>query len=136
MYLIFGVLTTVVSWGSYAAFEMAFSTFISNNIVLSAVANVLSWIVAVLFAYITNKLWVFESKSFKAKVLYKELAAFVGSRLVTGVLEWAGVPLLMLIGLDQSIFGIEGMLAKVLVSVVVVILNYVLSKLLVFKKKK
>lgn len=136
LYLVFGVLTTIVSWGSYALFEMSLGTFITDTIILSSVANVLSWIVAVLFAFITNKLWVFESKSFKGIVVIKELGAFVGSRLLTGVLEWVGVPLLMLIGLDQDIFGIEGMLAKVLISVIVVILNYVLSKLLVFRKKK
>lgn len=136
MYLIFGVLTTVVSWGSYAVFEILFGTFISNSIVLSAVANVLSWIVAVLFAYITNKLWVFESKSFKGNVVFKELATFVTSRLATGVLEWVGVPLLMVIGLNQSILGIEGMVAKIVISVLVVILNYILSKLFVFKDKK
>ncbi len=136
MYLIFGVLTTLVSWGSYALFEIIFGTFIRGSIVLSSVANVLSWIVAVLFAFITNKLWVFESKSFNSNVLIKELTTFVGSRLATGVLEWVGVPLLMLIGLNQSIFGIEGMLAKVVVSVIVVILNYILSKLFVFKNKK
>ncbi len=136
MYLIFGVLTTLVSWGSYALFEIIFGTIIANSIVLSSVANVLSWICAVLFAFITNKLWVFESKSFKSDVIFKEMATFVGSRLATGVLEWVGVPLLMLIGLNQSIFGIEGMVAKVVVSVVVVILNYVLSKLFVFKNKK
>ena len=136
MYLIFGVLTTFVSWGSYAIFEILFGTIISNSIALSAVANVLSWIVAVLFAYITNKLWVFESKSFKAEVVVKELATFVGSRLATGVLEWVGVPLLMVIGLNQSIMGIEGMVAKIVISVLVVILNYILSKLFVFKDKK
>lgn len=136
MYLVFGVLTTLVSWGSYALFEIAFGLFIKNTIALSSVANVLSWIVAVLFAFITNKLWVFESKSFKGATVVKEFGAFVGSRLLTGVLEWFGVPLLMLIGLDQSILGIEGMLAKILISVIVVILNYILSKLLVFRKKK
>lgn len=136
MYLIFGVLTTLVSWGSYALFEMAFGLFIGNTIVLSSVANVLSWIAAVLFAFITNKLWVFDSKSFAGATVIKELGAFVGSRLLTGVLEWFGVPLLMLIGLDQPILGIEGMLAKVLISVIVVILNYILSKLLVFRNKK
>lgn len=136
MYLIFGVLTTLVSWGSYAAFETLLGTFIGNAVVLSSVANVLSWIAAVLFAFITNKLWVFNSRSFKKDVVFKELGAFVGSRLLTGVLEWFGVPLLMLIGLDQAILGIEGMLAKVIISVVVVILNYILSKLLVFRNKK
>lgn len=136
MYLIFGVLTTFVSWGSYALFEMLLGVFISDAIVLSSVANVLSWIMAVLFAFVTNKLWVFESKSWKGSILLKELGSFVGSRLLTGVLEWFGVPLLMLIGLDQPILGIEGMLAKILISVIVVILNYILSKLLVFKNKK
>ena len=136
MYLIFGVLTTLVSWGSYALFEMLLGTFIKDVILLSSVANVLSWIIAVLFAFVTNKLWVFDSKSWKGAVVIKELGAFVGSRVLTGCLEWFGVPLLMIIGIDQSILGIEGMVAKVLISVIVVILNYVLSKLLVFRKKK
>lgn len=136
MYLIFGVLTTFVSWGSYALFEMAFEKAIVDVKVLVAVANVLSWVAAVLFAYITNKLFVFESKSFKPTVVFKEMGLFVGSRLISGAVEWVGVPLLVWIGLNQTIFGVEGMFAKVLVSVIVVILNYILSKLLVFKKDK
>lgn len=136
MYLIFGVLTTVVSWGSYAIFEMIFKPSIVDTNVLVAVANVLSWVAAVLFAYITNKLFVFESKSFKPTTVFKEMGLFVGSRLASGALEWVGVPFLVWIGLNQTIFGIEGMLAKVLVSIIVVILNYILSKLIVFKKEK
>ena len=136
MYLVFGVLTTVVNWGSYAVFEISLETFITDTILLSSVANVPSWITAVLFAFITNKLWVFESRSFKGTLLLKELGAFVASRLITGAIEGFGVPLLMIAGLNQSILGIEGMLAKVLISVIVVILNYILSKLLVFRKKK
>lgn len=136
MYLIFGVLTTVVSWGSYAIFEMAFKDAIVDVNVLVAVANVLSWVAAVLFAYITNKLFVFESKSFKPTTLFKEIGLFVGSRLASGAVEWVGVPFLVWIGLNQTIFGVEGMVAKVLVSIIVVILNYILSKLIVFKKEK
>ena len=136
MYLIFGVLTTLVSWGSYALFESFLGKLFTNALALASVANVLSWIAAVLFAYITNKIWVFNSKSFKKEILLKEITSFVGSRIATGVLEWAGVPLLMWIGFDQSVFGIEGMLAKVIISVVVVILNYILSKIFVFKNKK
>lgn len=136
MYLIFGVLTTLVSWVSYAVFVWILGSFIQNGTVLASVANVLSWIVAVAFAYITNKLWVFESKSFAPSVLIKEIGTFVGSRLLTGCLEWFGVPLLMLVGLNQTIFGIEGMVAKIAISVLVVIGNYVLGKLLVFRKKK
>lgn len=136
MYLIFGVLTTLVSWGSYAIFERAFKAAIVDTNVLVAVANVLSWVAAVLFAYITNKLFVFESKSFKPTTLFKEMGLFVGSRLASGAVEWVGVPFLVWIGLNQTILGIEGMFAKVLVSVIVVILNYILSKLFVFKKEK
>lgn len=136
MYLIFGVLTTIVSWGSYAIYESVFKASIVDVGVLVSVANVLSWVTAVLFAYITNKIFVFESKTFKPTVLFKEIGLFVGSRLISGVVEWVGVPLLVWIGLNQTIFNVEGMVAKVLVSVIVVILNYILSKLIVFKKEK
>ena len=136
MYLIFGVLTTVVSWVSYALFEMLFDSFVSETELKVALANVLSWVAAVLFAYITNKLWVFDSKSWEKKLLIREIATFVGSRLLTAPLEWVGVPLLVAIGLDGTIFGIDGMIAKVVVSVAVVILNYVFSKLIVFRKPK
>lgn len=136
MYLIFGVLTTIVSWGSYAVFEMVFEKAIVDVNVLVAVSNVLSWVAAVLFAYVTNKLFVFESKSFKPTTVFKELGLFVGARLISGAVEWVGVPLLVWIGLNQTIFGVEGMFAKVLVSVIVVILNYILSKLIVFRKEK
>lgn len=138
MYLIFGVLTTVVSWVSYAIFTTFIPTisFWGITIDLTTTSNVLSWIGAVVFAYITNKIWVFESKSWKPSVAFKEFWLFVSSRLVTGVIEWVGLPLLIKIGFDQSILGIEGMLAKILVSVIVVILNYVLSKLFIFKNKE
>lgn len=138
MYLIFGVLTTVVSWVTYAAFTTVIPTFSFWGITidLTTTSNVLSWICAVVFAYVTNKLWVFESKSWKPSVAFKEFWMFVSSRLVTGVIEWVGLPLLIKLGCDQAIFGIEGMLAKILVSVIVVILNYVFSKLFIFKDKK
>ncbi len=136
MYLIFGVLTTVVSWVSYALFEMLFKGVIPDKFWLATVANVLSWIAAVLFAYVTNKLWVFESKSWRPSVVSKEFSSFVGSRLITGALEWGGVPLLMWMGLDMTLFGIEGMLAKIIISIFVVIGNYIISKLFVFRKKK
>lgn len=142
MYLIFGVLTTVVSWVSYALFTFIIPDFslFGYEKCCTATSNVLSWICAVLFAFITNKLWVFNSKSFNANVLFKELWQFVSSRLATGVVEWVGQPLLVYIGLDQTVtvFGleIEDMVAKAVVSVIVVVLNYVFSKLFVFKKPK
>lgn len=138
MYMVFGVLTTVVSWGTYAVFTTFIPTFSFWGITvdLTTTSNVLSWVCAVVFAYVTNKLWVFESKSLKPSVAIKEFWLFVSSRLLTGVIEWVGLPLLIKIGFDQAILGIEGMLAKILVSVIVVILNYVFSKLFIFKNKK
>ncbi len=138
MYLIFGVATTVVSWVSYAIFTKLISTIYFWGITIenTTTANVLSWICAVLFAFVTNKIWVFDSKSWRPSIAVKEFGLFVASRIASGIIEIGGVPLLILIGLDQTIFGIEGMFAKVLVSVIVVILNYIFSKLFIFKKKK
>ncbi|MBE6742148.1 MAG: GtrA family protein [Ruminococcaceae bacterium] len=142
MYIVFGALTTLVSWGTYIFFENAlhFSVFWSN---------LLSWICAVTFAYITNKLWVFDSKSFEFKVLIKEITTFIASRGITGIFEIAFVPLLARLGFDNpffaavkglnikaDIFYTSGVYSKISVAIVVVILNYVLSKLIVFKKDK
>ena len=124
MYLIFGVATTGVNWVVYSL------------LVKMTVSNVIAWIAAVIFAFITNKLWVFESKSWVPKVAAREFVSFVASRLATGVIEWFGPLLLFKIGLDQDLFGVKGFVAKIVCSVLVVILNYVFSKLLVFTKKK
>ena len=125
-YLFWGGMTTVVSWGSYSAFVLLGASVFWGN--------VLSWICAVLFAFVSNKLWVFQSKSWAGNVLLPELGKFLSSRVATGVFEMVAVPALVALGLNQTILGIEGMVSKVLVSVVVVILNYILSKLFVFKK--
>lgn len=125
LYLIFGVATTVVNWISYAACN-------KMGIGMNA-SNVIAWVLAVLFAYITNKIFVFESKSMKLEVLLPEIGKFVGARVVTGVIEIVGLPLLVYLGVRQTVFGVEGFLAKILVSVIVVILNYVFSKIFVFK---
>ncbi|MCH5190305.1 MAG: GtrA family protein [Oscillospiraceae bacterium] len=134
LYIVFGVLTTAVSFVSYAVCTKLIK--LQNEIAGIAVANVISWVCAVLFAFVTNKIWVFESKARDVKTILNELWKFVASRLFTGALEWFGVPLLVYLGLNQTIFGIEGMLSKLIVSVAVVILNYVFSKIFVFKKKK
>jgi putative flippase GtrA len=65
----------------------------------------------------------------------KEIGLFLSARIFSGVVEIVGLPLLISIGLDQSILGIEGMVSKIAISVIVVILNYILSKILVFRKK-
>ena len=129
LYLIFGVGTTIVNWVSYSICVKYLAISILG-------ANIISWILATIFAFITNKIWVFESKSWKIEIFFKELFLFVSTRLGTGAFEILSVPLLVRFGLDQSIYGIDGMLAKVIVSITVVLLNYIFSKLLIFKNSK
>ena len=140
-YIIFGILTTLVSWGTYAVFV----NLLSMNVFWS---NLLSWVCAVSFAYVTNKLWVFNSKSWKASVVVKEIISFVASRGVTGVIEIVAVPLLAKTGFDNIFYNLldklnvslgilftDGIYSKITLAVIVVILNYFFSKFLIFKKK-
>ena len=127
VYFIVGVMTTLVNWVCYAAgVELAGWSV--------AVSNVIAWIAAVAFAFVANKIWVFRSFSWKPGFVLREAALFVSARILTGVLEMGGVPLLVSLGMDQTLFGVRGMVAKVAVSVIVLILNYVFSKLIIFKK--
>lgn len=134
-YLFWGVMTTVVSWGSYAIFSVLLNHLFSDDLLIT-ISNILSWICAVAFAFVTNKVWVFGSKSWKLSVWWPELVKFVLARLLTGVFEMVAVPLAHKIGLDFTVMGIKGMGAKIIISIVVVILNYVFSKFLVFDRKK
>lgn len=141
-YIIFGVLTTAVSWGTYILFadKVRMTVFWSN---------LLSWVCAVAFAYITNKLWVFESKSFKPSVILSEIVSFVAARGITGVIEIFCVPLLARTGFDNIFYTLveklgfkmqvlftQGIYSKISLAVIVVILNYFLSKFIIFKNKK
>ena len=130
MYLIFGVGTTVVNWVIYTVIVM-----LGKEVNLT-IANIIAWVGAVAFAYITNKLWVFESKSWSLEVVWKELGMFLGARIFSGIFEIGLFPVLVWLGMNQAIFGVEGMLAKVVISVLVIVLNYIFSKLIVFKKKE
>ena len=138
-YIFWGGMTTVVSWGSYSILTMLFAGINKSICLLGRtvsleilLASLLSWICAVAFAFFTNKLWVFNSKTWERTLIFKEVIAFISSRLATGAIEVLGVPLLVLLGMKQTVFGIEGMVAKMVISIFVVILNYVLSKWLVF----
>ena len=135
-YIIFGVLTTIVSLVSFKIFD----SLLGEKLYL--LTNIMSWIFAVSFAYITNKLWVFESKSWQGKTVIKELLGFVGARLFSlGVEElglWLLIDILHMGALRLSILSLDingNMIAKVIMQIVVIILNYVFSKLVVFKKK-
>ena len=106
IYFVFGVLTTVVNY---------------------AVCNGVAWVAAVIFAYVTNKLYVFESKCWNHGVM-GELIRFVGSRVASGAIET--VSLLLTV----DILGWNGNVMKLLLAVFVIVFNYVLSKFFVFKK--
>ena len=120
-YLVFGVLTTVVDYiVALLCFEaIGWGELTSNNI---------AWAVSVAFAYITNKLFVFESKSFQWKVLVKEIGAFVSARVLTLIIADAII-------LGAKYLNIGFLIAKVISSVFVIIFNYIFSKLFIFKHK-
>ena len=118
MYLIFGTLTTAVNIVVY----YLFSNIIHINYLFS---NAVAWILSVLFAYVTNRKYVFDSKN---NQIIKEAISFFGSRLATGIMDMV----LMWFLVNFNI--VNDVVAKVVVNVIVVILNYILSKLVVFKK--
>ena len=120
IYLVFGVLTTVVNYAVYIP--------LYNFVHLPAsICNGVAWVAAVVFAYVTNKLFVFESKSWNSGVL-GELLRFVGSRVTSGVIETVS----LLVTVD--ILGWNGNIMKLFLAVIVIVLNYILSKFFVFKK--
>ncbi|MBR6708831.1 MAG: GtrA family protein [Clostridia bacterium] len=148
MYLIFGVLTTVVGVGTYtlvfAVAEHGLRLDLSDKtsalyLGVYAAAQVIHWIAAVLFAFFTNKKWVFTDA--RPEPLWRQLSVFAASRLVTlgldVVITYVGVLALAALwpdGLTVIIhFSVEFM-AKVIASFVVIIANYVISKLFVFRK--
>ena len=121
VYVIFGALTTIVGFGTYALFIYA-----GLGVVL---ANTLSHLFAILFAYITNKIWVFRARNFSAKRITAEFLKFLSSRLLTYVVD----TLLLILLVEVLLYG--PFLSKAATSVVVIILNYFASKLVVFNKK-
>ena len=124
-YVIVGGLTTVASM---AIFYGSTWTFLDGNDPFELqVANVLSWVGAVLFSYIANRLFVFESKNPK---IFKELIAFVSSRLATLLLDMGTMFLL------SSVLHINYNFSKIVAMVLVTVGNYVISKIFVFKKRE
>ncbi|MCL1811103.1 MAG: GtrA family protein [Methanomassiliicoccaceae archaeon] len=128
LYIIFGGFTVLVSWGTYALFVLL---GIDVNI-----SNILSWICAVTFAFVVNKWFVFMSRSVDRAVLVKEVGSFFLLRIVTGVIAIILFPILLAVGLDQSLFDIDGLIARITVSMVEIALNYAASKFIVFRKKE
>jgi len=127
LYLIFGTATTLVNWIFYVLFLFVFSLTVSNAI---------AWFLAVLFAYVVNKKYVFESKYVSASQSIREISLFYAARILSGAIDILGLPLLIYIGVDQQVFGIEGAVAKAILTVIGIILNYIFSKFIIFKKTK
>ena len=123
LYLFFGGVTTAVNYGAYALCGHVFHMDVVP-------ANIIAWVLGVAVAFVTNKLWVFESKSWKLKIVGRELLEFVLARLLTMVIE----TVLLWIFVDKLHFN--DLIMKILTSIIVVILNYVFSKFIIFRKKK
>ena len=148
-YIIFGVLTTAVNLVTFYIFKKIFISIgwegVFNKLLGSAGwdkalellgsgtdyldATVIAWTVAVIFAFVTNKLIVFESKSWKPAVAGKEFVGFIGARLFSLLVE------LVFMFVMVTLLKWNDFVAKLIVQVIVVILNYVFSKLLIFKNK-
>lgn len=136
-YIIFGLLTTAVNFIVYLTVTAVFGdhTYLA--------ANVAAWVVAVAFAYVTNKLFVFDSKSWDKSVVVRELGAFVSARVFSLLVEEAG--LYVMIGIwrfdrfviDLAVMQIGGgTIVKLFMQFVVIVMNYVFSKLVIFRKKQ
>lgn len=116
-YVVFGILTTLVNIVVY----FVFAHVLCVNYLIS---NIVAWFLSVLFAYVTNRRWVFESKSSN---ILKECGLFFGGRLFSGVVDTG------LMWLFIDVLTLNDGISKIVIQVIVVVLNYVISKLVVFK---
>jgi putative flippase GtrA len=122
MYLIIGVLTTIIN---YVIFAVAVWLGLEE-----LTSNIIAWIITIIVAYILNKLFVFESKSFEKSVITKEIISFTVARIAT-----LGVEEAMLL-VFVKIVGLNPYIIKLVANIVVIILNYIFSKFIIFKKDK
>jgi len=122
-YLIFGVLTTIVSLATY--YLLVYTILNANNSLELQIANIISWITCVTFAYITNKKYVFEPTN-KNKI--REISEFYLSRIASLLID------MILMFIFVSVFKFNDKLIKLIVQIIIIIINYILSKLFVFKK--
>lgn len=123
-YLIFGGLSTVVNFASY---------FIAARLLKidEVASSAISWFCAVLFAYITNRLFVFENKSNTKKGILKEIISFFAFRVLSGILCDVGTFALMV-----KVFNINDIISKIVTQIMVIIVNYIFSKFIIFKKQE
>ncbi|MBR6771639.1 MAG: GtrA family protein [Lachnospiraceae bacterium] len=126
-YLFFGVLAFLVNMGAY---QLAATVLGADNdkVLLVLLATLFAWITAVLFAYWTNRTFVFKSKTEGRLAVGKEFTTFVSARIITGLMEM----LLMYVLVDMG--DVDDTFSKFICNIVVIATNYVFSKLWVFKK--
>ena len=120
LYLFFGGCAFIISIGSYAIVNVNFG-------VNELIANIISWILAVVFAFFTNRVWVFQSATDSVKAFGIQFASFIGGRIVTLIIEEA------MIFIFITVLGFNSILIKILAQVVVIVLNYIISKFMIFK---
>lgn len=130
LYVLFGGMTTVVDWGVSFLLYYLWGEAIDATPWLIHGADVIAWVAAVSFAYVTNRIWVFESRRRGFFPILSELGAFAGGRALTLLLQEA------LMAVFFTWLGLNEYAVKIAAAVLVVILNYFVSKLLVFRKKK
>ena len=132
LYLYFGFLTTVINNVLFYAFneKILVENFSFSTNTRIIIAQVISFIAAVLFAYITNKFFVFKSHIFDIKGLMREIFQFFGARVITFFIETVGILVLV------NYIHADDMISKVIMSVICIIINYIVSKLIIFKDKR
>lgn len=120
-YIIYGILTTLINIVTYM-----FLTRIGINYIIS---NVIAFIISIIFAFITNKVCVFKSYTWEKVIVLRESITFISARISTFIIDMV----LMIIFIEYM--NINNFIAKVIVNIVVIVINYIISKLIVFKKR-
>lgn len=120
-YIVFGIFTTIVNYLAY----LGLTRLLNTEVIL---ATIIAWVLAVLFAYITNKKFVFESNSFNFAQITKEIVSFFSLRIVSGIFE------VVCMYIFVSVLQFNDIVIKLIINIAVIILNYIFSKLIVFRK--
>ena len=134
-YLFWSIMTTAVSWVTYTVCELLQGELLAEEWT-TLIANTVSWLVAVTFSFTVNKWLVFKSRGKTVRQVLGELLTFFSTRLAVGLLEIVLVPLIVWAGWDVPLFGVDGLLSKCLVTPIVIALNYLCGRFLVFREKK
>ena len=126
-YLIFGALTTIINILTYAIFASFILKDLPTDELRVNISEIIAFIVALIFAYVTNKIYVFNSKTKNIKQLVKEITSFTSCRIITEIIS--------ILMMNMAIwFSINDIFMKVVANIVVIILNFVFSKIIIFKK--